>query len=178
MRIGAVFIVQDPEDWGLASQIVSDVVLHRGVLDRDASLDTPHVQLFASNPDFDYKDVHSTPRITTGAFLLCLQTIFTRISGEQLHIELLGKPHNPIYAYARKQLEQAHSIKTFYCIGDNPLSDIAGANAQGAQFFSILVRTGVFKGDNDKQHPAQFVCDDVTQAIQFIADREKLVACE
>jgi ribonucleotide monophosphatase NagD (HAD superfamily) len=34
-------------------------------------------------------------------------------------------------------------------IGDNPKSDIAGANKKG--WTSILVRTGVFKGaDNDE----------------------------
>lgn len=48
-------------------------------------------------------------------------------------------------------------------IGDNPNSDIAGANAKG--WTSILVKTGVFKEDdpensvngNDKKHPATHV---------------------
>ena len=37
---------------------------------------------------------------------------------------------------------QRIKITNFYMIGDNPKSDIAGANAKG--WTSILVRTGVF----------------------------------
>jgi len=59
-------------------------------------------------------------------------------------------------------------------IGDNPPSDIKGANKAGDEWFSILVRTGIFKGDNDSQYPANFVCDNVGQAIDFILKRENL----
>lgn len=45
-------------------------------------------------------------------------------------------------------------------MGDNPFSDIQGANAYG--FSSILVRTGVFRGkDNHAEHPATTVQADV-----------------
>ena len=44
-------------------------------------------------------------------------------------------------------------------IGDNPKSDIRGANA--AKWKSILVRTGVFKGENDPLDPATYVVDDI-----------------
>mgnify|MGYP001810488378 CR=1 FL=1 len=40
-------------------------------------------------------------------------------------------------------------------IGDNPKSDIRGANNIG--WISILVRSGVFKGVNDPIDPAQYV---------------------
>ena len=49
-------------------------------------------------------------------------------------------------------------------IGDNPKSDIAGANGNG--WVSILVRTGVFdpkaatsKDGNDIEHPATHVVE-------------------
>lgn len=37
-------------------------------------------------------------------------------------------------------------------IGDNPKSDIRGGNNNGC--VSILVRSGVFKGENDPEDPA------------------------
>jgi ribonucleotide monophosphatase NagD (HAD superfamily) len=44
-------------------------------------------------------------------------------------------------------------------IGDNPKSDIRGANSAG--WSSILVRTGVFKGENDEEDPAKYVVDNI-----------------
>ena len=48
-------------------------------------------------------------------------------------------------------------------IGDNPDSDIDGANRRGDSWVSILVRTGVFNGKdkaNDERHPAKHVVED------------------
>lgn len=45
-------------------------------------------------------------------------------------------------------------------IGDNPASDIRGANEKGWE--SILVRSGVFRGeDNDKIDKGKYVVDDM-----------------
>ena len=59
-------------------------------------------------------------------------------------------------------------------IGDNPESDIAGANAKN--WTSILVKTGVFKPDdpvtsqngNDRNHPATHVVETFKDAIELI----------
>ena len=54
-------------------------------------------------------------------------------------------------------------------IGDNPKTDIAGANARG--WTSILVKTGVFdakKQKNDKEHPATHVVKDFEAAVNLI----------
>lgn len=50
-------------------------------------------------------------------------------------------------------------IGNIYMIGDNPKSDIRGANSAG--WSSILVRTGVFKGENDEEDPAKYVVDNI-----------------
>ena len=43
-------------------------------------------------------------------------------------------------------------------LGDNPDSDIDGANRRGDKWVSILVRTGVFQGKgNSDTHPAKYV---------------------
>jgi ribonucleotide monophosphatase NagD (HAD superfamily) len=79
-----------------------------------------------------------------------------------LNIEYIqyGKPNEPTYDYCEKLLyEQALAqnveISKFYMIGDNPDSDIDGANRRGSKWVSILVRTGVFQGgENSDKHPA------------------------
>lgn len=60
-------------------------------------------------------------------------------------------------------------------VGDNPKSDIAGANAYGWQ--SILVRTGVFRGEklNDDENPAHFVADNVLTAVKWALEKDNQV---
>jgi len=56
-----------------------------------------------------------------------------------------------------------------YAVGDNPLSDIKGANA--AKWKSILVRTGVWQQpnmSNDTDNPATYVCNNVLEAASII----------
>jgi len=74
---------------------------------------------------------------------------------------------------------QRINISNFYMIGDNPESDIAGANTKG--WVSILVKTGVFdpkaetsKDGNDKRHPATHVVENFKAAIDLIYKLEKL----
>ena len=57
-------------------------------------------------------------------------------------------------------------------IGDNPKSDIKGANENG--WISILVRTGLFKGENDEKNPAKYVVNDFKEAIELIFKLEGL----
>ena len=50
-------------------------------------------------------------------------------------------------------------------IGDNPASDIRGANAIG--WPSFLLRTGVFRGaDNDSRDPGTYVVEDLYEAYK------------
>lgn len=59
-------------------------------------------------------------------------------------------------------------------VGDNPLSDIKGANDAGWK--SILVRTGMFSSPlpNDVTNPASFVFDTVGDAVEKILSNEML----
>jgi ribonucleotide monophosphatase NagD (HAD superfamily) len=60
-------------------------------------------------------------------------------------------------------------------IGDNPDSDIDGANRRGDKWVSILVRTGVFQGgENSEKHPAKFVVQDMEEALNLIFKLEGL----
>jgi ribonucleotide monophosphatase NagD (HAD superfamily) len=60
-------------------------------------------------------------------------------------------------------------------IGDNPDSDIDGANRRGEKWVSILVRTGVFQGGaNSDKHAAKYVAQDMEEAVQLIFRLEGL----
>lgn len=66
-------------------------------------------------------------------------------------------------------------LKRFYGIGDNPNSDIKGANKAGKQWTSILVRTGIFNGDgNDLINPAKYVVNNVHDAVEQIFKLESV----
>lgn len=59
-----------------------------------------------------------------------------------------------------------------YMVGDNPASDIAGANAHG--WSSILVRTGVFHdthGEKPSYQPTVIV-DDVEKGVEWAIGKE------
>lgn len=45
------------------------------------------IQVHFGNPDFDYQDALSTPRLTLGAFRLCLDALFEAATGACLLIE-------------------------------------------------------------------------------------------
>ena len=50
-------------------------------------------------------------------------------------------------------------------VGDNPLSDIAGANSRGVGWTSCLVRTGCYREGMDT-NGAKMVCDDLLQCVR------------
>ncbi|MEQ2173417.1 hypothetical protein GOODEAATRI_031955, partial [Goodea atripinnis] len=71
-----------------------------------------------------------------GMFLVCLESLYKKVTGYDLKYEaLIGKPSVVTYNYAelliRQQAEKLGwniPVKTLYAIGDNPMSDIYGAN--------------------------------------------------
>ncbi|TRY97035.1 hypothetical protein DNTS_001445 [Danionella cerebrum] len=71
-----------------------------------------------------------------GMFLVCLESIYQKITGRELSYEaLIGKPSVVTYNYAellvRQQAERlgwTQPVQRLYAIGDNPMADIYGAN--------------------------------------------------
>ena len=71
-------------------------------------------------------------------------------------------------------------VHRVYAVGDNPHTDIAGANDAGVHWTSMLVRTGIFGGgagadstSNDALHPADFVVADCWAAVQTALELER-----
>ena len=61
-------------------------------------------------------------------------------------------------------------FRAIYAVGDNPASDIRGANRSGPPWVPVLVRSGVFQmlGKNDDQDPALIMADDVLEFVRSI----------
>lgn len=87
-----------------------------------------------------------------------------------------GKPTRRTYEFANGLLTDVVKrlnapLGRVYMVGDNPESDIAGANGFGWE--SVLVRTGVFRGEtNDATHPAKVVSKDVLEGVITALERE------
>ncbi|GAM23853.1 hypothetical protein SAMD00019534_070280, partial [Acytostelium subglobosum LB1] len=174
----AIIFFENPEDWGESIQVMSDILQSKDGLISMNHIDrseTQVIDLHVANPDFSYGGEFVLPRYTTGALITCLSTLFKIETGNDLKVTFYGKPEATTYQYAKvlmdaqlKKLNLA-APKHIYAIGDNPQSDIMGANRlEHEGWVSILVRTGVFKGDNDAKNPAKHVVDNVYEAIQLI----------
>jgi HAD superfamily hydrolase (TIGR01456 family) len=60
----------------------------------------------------------------------------------------------------------ANGFERIWMLGDNPAADIAGANAAGGPWRSVLLRTGLWEGGaNDDAHPAALVAHGVGEGV-------------
>lgn len=158
LRIDAIFVYNDPRDWGLDLQIIKDTLLSsHGVLgtlstkNGNQSLPNKGYQqdgqpvVFFSNPDLLWAAKYHLPRLGQGGFREALEGIWAAITGgpaDGVHLQkvVMGKPYKPTYEFAekrlishRRHLTQAatadqEQLRRVYMVGDNPESDIAGAS--------------------------------------------------
>ena len=107
--------------------------------------------------------------------------MFAKMTGRRLAYTCTGKPTAGIFGMAQHLIQSqltatGHTgdVDTIYMIGDNPRSDIRGANAMGTPWVSVLVRTGNFRGAvNDDIDPAQLVVSDAPAAVDHILQRHR-----
>ncbi|KAI1329981.1 HAD-like domain-containing protein [Xylariaceae sp. FL0255] len=213
-KIEAIFVFNDPRDWALDIQIIIDLLLAKnGVLgtysarnkNRATSDRDGQPRLYFSNPDMFWSANYHLPRLGQGAFERAIFGIWhkiTRGSTGPLRT-IIGKPYSRTYQYAdqvllssrakmfgidrekedQKKGGSAH-LRRVYMVGDNPASDIAGANAHrktnpDARWHSILVKTGVWDKERDglphsSEHP-DVIVEDVQQALDWALNEEKLL---
>ena len=102
---------------------------------------------------------------------------------------MFGKPYRGTFAFAEQRLERhrytligpgrskigTEGLKRVYMVGDNPESDILGANEfvskGGSQWHSVLVRSGVYDGGKPVHKP-DVVVGDVWDAVEWGLERE------
>ncbi|KAI9055201.1 hypothetical protein LZ554_000165 [Drepanopeziza brunnea f. sp. 'monogermtubi'] len=172
VQISAILVWSSPRSWGLDYQVVMDLLLsEKGIFgtvsskNGDASLhNRGYLQdgqpmVYFSNPDQNWATAYHLPRVAQGSWRLGLQGIWDAHTGNadiSSVIRSFGKPSKATYIYGERVLqkwnreingEDAPVISTVYMVGDNPASDIAGANVfesgYGSDWKSILVESGV-----------------------------------
>ncbi|KAF8482499.1 HAD hydrolase [Russula ochroleuca] len=182
--ISAVFVFHDPRNWALDIQVMIDVILSRGIIDRSRPVgDATSVELIFCNPDLLWRSEFPRPRLGQGAFREAFQAVFKALTGAPYPHVQYGKPTKATYDFAEKMLrarmKELHGASVvgpdiqpqFYMVGDNPESDIAGANAAG--WSSVLVRTGVYDPvDGPPAHNPTHEAENVEAAVRWAIDRE------
>ena len=189
-------VFNDPRDWALDTQLVLDLLLsvngHLGTLStKNGDSKLPNrgyqqdgqPQLYFSNPDLFWAASYHLPRLGQGGFQAALEGVFNAVTGGpdagvRLQKTLFGKPTQGTFAFAedrlirhRKFLQDSNTgnLTRVYMVGDNPESDIRGANEYdspaGTRWHSILVRSGVYSGGTPAHEP-RVIVQDVWDAVR------------
>lgn len=128
------------------------------------------VPLYSACSDFQYVGEFHLPRYGAGAFRAVMEDLYFRTTGQHLNQTLFGKPEATSFAFAEQLIDKQHAgVERIYMVGDNPQTDIKGANAAGGRWKSLLTLTGMHVGPaNDKTNPAYKVVADVQEALAFM----------
>ncbi|KAL3336032.1 hypothetical protein AABB24_031987 [Solanum stoloniferum] len=183
-RVAAVFVASDSVDWSRDIQVLCDILRTGGLPGKEIAHQPP---LFFANDDLAYQALFPSERLGMGAFRIAVESVFNAIHPAALKYTSYGKPNPSVFKNAETVLmhvlQSCHNnhqvdgrkqlFKTLYMIGDNPSVDIKGARQAGSPWFSILTRTGVFKGkENHDDFPADLVVDTVEEAVDYILSKE------
>jgi len=135
--IEAILLLGEPKHWESSLQIIVDLLVTHGRPDSEPET-TPkkHLPVIACNMDLRFMERSHMPRLGHGAFLVCLEALYLKVTGSPLQYKaLMGKPSEITYRFAEHVLARQSvkignkgPLKTMYLIGDNPMSDIVGSN--------------------------------------------------
>lgn len=182
-RFSAVFVFHDPRNWALDVQILCDVINSNGFLGNPSPSSNDKavepIELVFCNPDLVWRSDFHHPRLGQGAFKETFQAVFKALTGSTYPYTQYGKPTKATFKFAESLLadnmEELCGRRTplphIYMIGDNPASDIAGANA--ANWSSVLVHTGVFDPSaGPPSHRPTREAPDVEAAVRWAIEKE------
>lgn len=180
--IEGILMMGEPVNWEKTLQIIIDVILaEEGVPNNMYTKPQQQMPVVAVNTDYLWMSEAVNPRLGHGGFLLCLEALYEKLTGKRLEYNtILGKPCLFTYRYtqgvllnlARQKFGDGAKVHTIYAIGDNPNTDIYGANVYNnylkairgskiksdllhpestvhpERMKSILVRTGVYGAES------------------------------
>ncbi|KAK2151583.1 hypothetical protein LSH36_358g01038 [Paralvinella palmiformis] len=136
-NIEALVLIGEPKHWECQLQILIDILLTNGKPSgKQNRVNYQTIPVIGCNVDLQYMHKAEFPRFGHGAFLLCLESLFKKLTGKDLEYSVLtGKPSEVTFRYAEhclSNIAQNHGsfkpLKRMYMIGDNIDVDIAGAN--------------------------------------------------
>ncbi|RAL61845.1 hypothetical protein DID88_002908 [Monilinia fructigena] len=149
-------------------------------------------KLYFSNPDLFWATNHHMPRLGQGGFQASLEGVWNATTGgAKLERTVIGKPHSATYKYAERVLNNYRThmlggngeikrkvphLKRVFMVGDNPESDIRGANdfesSHGTDWTSVLVKTGVYQSGTVPAYKPKVIVRDVYEAVKWALDQE------
>jgi len=152
--IEAVLLLGEAVRWETNLQLIIDLLITNGhPYCSPVSLPKKHIPVIVANTDLIYMSEAPLPRFGHGAFLLSLENLYKKLTGQELiYTEFLGKPYLTSYQYAEYCLNQTNrgisdNIKSLYAVGDNLDTDIYGANL----CHEYLKAFHTTRGNNDEQ---------------------------
>ncbi|CAL7946437.1 unnamed protein product [Xylocopa violacea] len=157
--IEGIVLFSEPVSWETPLQLMVDLLLTNGMpVGVLADIPYPHIPVLACNMDLLWVSEAPIPRYGHGAFLLCLESLYKKITGKDLiYSALVGKPNEVTYYHANYMLHEHaksiginHNIDTIYAIGDNINTDIFGANLYD-KYLSYCAKDEVLKVDKIKK---------------------------
>lgn len=186
-EIEAIFVFADSRHWGDDQQIIIDLLTSKnGVLGTRSENYDEAPPIYFSHNDIIWSAEHEHTRLGMGALRTSLEAIYQGITGKQLVSTAFGKPQLGTFQFATRLLQQwrkdTHGInkppETVYFVGDTPESDIRGTNEYNESslsdndWYSILVRTGVFKEGTKPRFTPRVTVDTVLDAVKHGIKRE------
>uniref|UniRef100_H3AS69 Haloacid dehalogenase-like hydrolase domain-containing 5 n=2 Tax=Latimeria chalumnae TaxID=7897 RepID=H3AS69_LATCH len=175
-RVEAVILFGEPIKWEINLQLIMDILLTNGSLSTVShTAPYPHIPVLACNMDLLWAAEALTPRFGHGIFMLCLESLYKKVTGKKLKYEaLVGKPSHITYQYAesvaRKLSEEmgwTNPITTLYAIGDNPMTDIYGAN-----LYNRLLKERTRKGSKARVQPKVAAVRGASTDVTQVCDPE------
>ncbi|KAK3080727.1 hypothetical protein LTS18_013719 [Coniosporium uncinatum] len=185
IEIDAIFVFADSRDWASDQQIILDLLMSKkGRLGTRSETFDEGPPVFFSHNDVVWSTSHDLTRIGMGALRVSLEAMFKAVTGKELVTTAFGKPQVGTFEFATRLLQQwrkhTHGIDsppdTVYFVGDTPESDIRGTNEFNEKaentWYSILVRTGVFREGTVPKFTPKATVDNVLDAVKHGMERE------
>jgi HAD superfamily hydrolase (TIGR01456 family) len=186
-RIEAIFVFADSRDWAGDQQIILDLCMStNGYLGTRSDTFDEGPPVYFSHNDLVWSTSHEHTRLGMGALRANVEATFKTMTGKELKTIAFGKPQLGTFQYATRLLcqwrKETHGIdfppKTVYFVGDTPESDVRGANefnessVSENEWYSILVKTGVFQEHTKPKFTPKKTCNSVLDAVKFAMQRE------
>ena len=187
VTIDAVFVFADSRDWAGDIQIMLDVAMSvNGRLGTRSETFDQGPPFYFSHNDVVWSAAHEHVRLGMGALRRMFEVTFRDLTAGRgkLHTHAFGKPQVSTFEFASRLMSQwrntEHGLvappKTVYFVGDTPESDIRGTNAVNEKadndWYSILVKTGVYEEGTVPTYKPRVTVDNVLDAVMHGIERE------
>ena len=123
--IEGIVLLSEPTQWETPLQLIVDLLVTNGMPNHNpTNVPYPHIPVLACNMDLLWVSEAPIPRYGHGAFILCLEILYKKVTGKDMvYSALVGKPSEITYYQANKKiLDHANSIgienvDTLYAVG-------------------------------------------------------------